>query len=395
MAAQWVDRMVRPRGRIRRFLRRVGIMLLGGVFAAALIAPAALAAPVAATAVPQQPQARSFPALASYSVPLAAESAYQEPALVRHTALRSRLEPRRADDLAATTSPKSPAPSRRRLNIIPARVVADASSFRAQASSAPPPAPARAEGEDPRYLLPVGDELVTNKLLTKPHHDYAAWDLGMPIGTEVYSVTAGHVTGVISGDRCGVGVQVVGVDGFTYLYCHGSETVARLGDEVEPGDLIMLSGNTGRSTGPHLHLQMRSPAGALVCPQDVLPAWAKGDDVSAAEAGQTGCFYASANHDHDETDGGDEDEKPATKSQKLQASIANAKKKNKTKSKGPTSAPPKPSAPTTTSPGPKPSPPSATPPVGTPSPTPSASPANEAGKSQEPQEIEEVATDSL
>lgn len=44
---------------------------------------------------------------------------------------------------------------------------------------------------------------------------------------------------------------------FSVSYCHLSECCVKRGDCVRPGDVVGISGNTGRSTGPHLHLAVR------------------------------------------------------------------------------------------------------------------------------------------
>ncbi len=44
---------------------------------------------------------------------------------------------------------------------------------------------------------------------------------------------------------------------FSVSYCHLSECLVKKGDCVRPGDVVGISGNTGRSTGPHLHLTVR------------------------------------------------------------------------------------------------------------------------------------------
>ena len=46
-------------------------------------------------------------------------------------------------------------------------------------------------------------------------------------------------------------------NGLTTLYGHCSQLLARVGQTVQAGDIIALSGRTGRSTGPHLHFEVR------------------------------------------------------------------------------------------------------------------------------------------
>ena len=48
--------------------------------------------------------------------------------------------------------------------------------------------------------------------------------------------------------------------GVTTAYCHNSELVVAVGQRVERGQLVARSGNTGRSTGPHLHYQLELAA---------------------------------------------------------------------------------------------------------------------------------------
>ena len=46
-------------------------------------------------------------------------------------------------------------------------------------------------------------------------------------------------------------------NGLTTLYGRCSQLLARAGQTVQAGDIIALSGSTGRSTGPHLHFEVR------------------------------------------------------------------------------------------------------------------------------------------
>ena len=82
-------------------------------------------------------------------------------------------------------------------------------------------------------------------------------DFGMPTGTKIKALTDGTVTqsGAVSG---GGGNQITLKEpgGKWYQwYMHMSKLIAKKGDKVKAGDLLGLSGNTGNSTTPHLHIQ--------------------------------------------------------------------------------------------------------------------------------------------
>lgn len=76
-------------------------------------------------------------------------------------------------------------------------------------------------------------------------------------GAPIVAALGGVVTyaGVISGyGNC---VMINHGNGIVTLYGHGQEIIAKLGDTVQQGDLIMTVGSTGISTGPHLHFEVR------------------------------------------------------------------------------------------------------------------------------------------
>jgi murein DD-endopeptidase MepM/ murein hydrolase activator NlpD len=86
---------------------------------------------------------------------------------------------------------------------------------------------------------------------------HAGIDIGARIGTPIAAAKAGRV--VFSGQQSGYG-NVVVIDhggGFTTLYGHQSRLAASVGDNVSQGQVIGYSGNTGHSTGPHLHFETR------------------------------------------------------------------------------------------------------------------------------------------
>ena len=82
-------------------------------------------------------------------------------------------------------------------------------------------------------------------------------DFAGKIGTELMAVAPGRV--VSAGERVGYGTTVE-IDhglGFTTLYAHLSQILVSRGDWVRPGTVIGLAGSSGRSTGPHLHYEIR------------------------------------------------------------------------------------------------------------------------------------------
>jgi peptidoglycan LD-endopeptidase LytH len=140
------------------------------------------------------------------------------------------------------------------------------------------------------YALPVSPQILAAdpSVIQRPHHDFPAWDLPVPVGTPVYAVTGGTI--IPSNGTCGNGLLLQGGDGFTYQYCHGSQVLVPPGASVIPGQLIMLSGNTGASSGPHLHFGiMRN--GQNLCPQPIIQAWFDGVPATPVSAPSTGCFY--------------------------------------------------------------------------------------------------------
>ena len=83
-------------------------------------------------------------------------------------------------------------------------------------------------------------------------------DMGVPPGTRITAADSGFV--VLAGDDgSGYGRRILINHGscFETLYAHLSEVFVTPGDSVQRGQLIALSGNTGRSTGPHLHFEVR------------------------------------------------------------------------------------------------------------------------------------------
>ena len=87
------------------------------------------------------------------------------------------------------------------------------------------------------------------------HHD--GLDLAAPEGTPVLAVKGGTVRR--AGDAGGYGklVEIDHGDGVVSRYAHQSQLSVYVGQRVEAGEVIGAVGSTGRSTGPHLHLEVR------------------------------------------------------------------------------------------------------------------------------------------
>lgn len=91
-------------------------------------------------------------------------------------------------------------------------------------------------------------------------------DYPCPVGSHVLSMIDGIVWKVADQGADGYGRYVTVRNGiFETTYAHLSEVSVKVGDQIDMGDMVGLSGNTGNSTGPHLHITvkvmgMRNPA---------------------------------------------------------------------------------------------------------------------------------------
>ncbi len=82
-------------------------------------------------------------------------------------------------------------------------------------------------------------------------------DIACPIGTPVHVTQAGKV--IVAGWTATYGITVM-VDhgkGWITIYGHNSKLKVKVGQYVDQGQTISLSGNTGPSTGPHIHYEVR------------------------------------------------------------------------------------------------------------------------------------------
>jgi len=100
-------------------------------------------------------------------------------------------------------------------------------------------------------------------------------DIPVPVGTPIYAPLAGEVVRI---DRDGVGRGVVNGNAVflrtadqLWAFLHLSVVACTPGARVQRGQLLGRTGQTGRATGPHLHLQVYDRNGKLLDPRSVLP----------------------------------------------------------------------------------------------------------------------------
>jgi hypothetical protein len=115
-------------------------------------------------------------------------------------------------------------------------------------------------------------------------------DLQMPEGTTLRSVAEGVVDRVYDGTGLiGKGLSVQMPDGTRAIYGHMNEVKAHVGDHVNAGDIVGLSGNTGNSTGPHLHFGLKDAGGSALDPTPIADKLAS---ISGDHVGPLGKVFA-------------------------------------------------------------------------------------------------------
>lgn len=154
---------------------------------------------------------------------------------------------------------------------------------------------------NPRRLHPVTGRV-------SPHN---GTDFAMPIGTPITAPANGRVERVGNHHAAGRYIVVRHDNGYRTRYLHLSQPLVSQGERVTMGDRIALSGNTGRSTGPHLHYEVivnNTPVNAMTVelPEntslsgDTLVAFQRQAEpmLAALESGETGTISV-ANYQRD------------------------------------------------------------------------------------------------
>jgi murein DD-endopeptidase MepM/ murein hydrolase activator NlpD len=128
----------------------------------------------------------------------------------------------------------------------------------------PPGGEGRASTEDPESSRPTSWPLtspgfVTRSLLAEGEGeaDHPGLDIAIPSQSYIRAAGAGTVRDVEEDAVYGNFVTVDHGEGYLTLYAHASEILVESGQRVRRNEVIALSGNSGRSTAPHLHFEIR------------------------------------------------------------------------------------------------------------------------------------------
>jgi len=96
-------------------------------------------------------------------------------------------------------------------------------------------------------------------------------DIANNTGTPIHAARQGVVTFSGWSGAYGYLVEIAHGDGDSTRYAHNSRLLVSKGQMVSRGMKISLMGSTGRSTGPHLHFEIRRSGGAAINPLSKLP----------------------------------------------------------------------------------------------------------------------------
>ena len=117
----------------------------------------------------------------------------------------------------------------------------------------------------PKFIMEMGNEVpifptksrkITSKYGMRNGKLHKGVDIGVPLGTEVFNILPGVVVGIGQGGTYGKYIIIQHLH-YKTVYAHLSKHLVKIGDFILSGTSVGLSGNTGHSTGPHLHFEIK------------------------------------------------------------------------------------------------------------------------------------------
>jgi len=176
----------------------------------------------------------------------------------RYAQLRGMLSP-------SVGLPETPAagaagrpPAEERLYVAPAIQAQPPPSGAAAAATGAPPATADGPSLPTRWPLTVHSYRTRGLAFGDPATErHTGLDLAVPVGSDVRASGGGRVKQTGTDSAYGEFVLLQHPGGYETMYGHLSRVVIQQGAMVRAGQVIGLSGSTGRSTAPHLHFEIR------------------------------------------------------------------------------------------------------------------------------------------
>jgi murein DD-endopeptidase MepM/ murein hydrolase activator NlpD len=149
----------------------------------------------------------------------------------------------------------------------------------------PPPPPAPAPDSPPTvstsgWMWPV-DCALSSGFGGREGGFHNGADFACPVGTAIHAATSGEIVAVGEAQGYGLWIQMVADSGEVIDYGHISTWNVSVGQRVRVGEIIGATGNSGQSSGPHLHLRIVDADGTPLDPVAFLNA------VGAANTGES------------------------------------------------------------------------------------------------------------
>lgn len=120
-----------------------------------------------------------------------------------------------------------------------------------------------ASASSSRFIWPTAGHKINSGFGQRSDGFHAAIDIGVASGTTVKAAAAGTITYAGWASGYGYLVKIQHSGGYETRYGHNSRLLVKVGQQVTQGQAIAYSGNTGNSTGPHLHFEIRKNGTAL------------------------------------------------------------------------------------------------------------------------------------
>jgi murein DD-endopeptidase MepM/ murein hydrolase activator NlpD len=141
-----------------------------------------------------------------------------------------------------------------------------AAEAQAKAKAAAVAAAEKERRERHKWVEPVAGATFTSGFGWRWGRMHNGNDFATPVGTPIVAMSSGTVTFVGQDGGYGNKIEIEYWDGSVSWYAHLNDFNVTVGQQVSPGDLVGHTGNTGSSTGPHLHLEIHPNGGPAINP---------------------------------------------------------------------------------------------------------------------------------